>query len=129
MKNSSTLLLVLLFSFNYLFGQNKPFPQNVTYPNGFRSSAFSATVIQNAYNTWKNSFLVECNGMYRVTGDDPTMTISEGMGYGMILTAYFGEKEYFYGLLELYKSKRTTTAYNLMGWRVNCDGSGKESYT
>jgi endo-1,4-beta-D-glucanase Y len=105
----------------YLYCQTHPFPQNKTYPYGYKSSTISVNTIQNAYNSWKSSFLRECNGMYRVCVDDKAITISEGMGYGMILTVYFGEKDLFDGLFEFYKSKRTELAHNLMGWRVTCD--------
>jgi endo-1,4-beta-D-glucanase Y len=121
MKKVIILNLLLFISLSYLFSQTHPFPQNKTYPYGYKSSAISANTIRNAYSTWKNSFLRECNGMYRVCGDIDSITISEGMGYGMLLTAYFGEKEYFDGFLEFYKSKRTSQAYNFMGWRVTCD--------
>jgi endo-1,4-beta-D-glucanase Y len=60
--------------------------------------------------------------MYRVSSDDTTKTISEGMGYGMLLTAYYGEKNYYDGLFAFYKSKRTAEAYNLMAWSVTQDG-------
>jgi hypothetical protein len=74
-------------------GQSRPFPQNVTYPNGCKTSVISTTVLQNAYNRWKNSFLKSYQGMYRVCGDDTTITISEGMGYGMLLTGNFWKPE------------------------------------
>ena len=59
--------------------------------------------------------------MYRVSVGDTAITISEGMGYWMLITAYFGDKERFDRLLEFYKSKRTEQARNLMAWRVTRD--------
>jgi endoglucanase len=120
MNKIFTFAIIYILTSN-LWGQSRPFPQNTDYPNGYKSLVITTTVIQNAYYRWKNSFLKSCNGIYRVSGDDTTRTISEGMGYGMILTAYFGEKEYFDGLFEFYKSKRTSHAYNLMAWDVTCD--------
>jgi len=120
------VILVLLFflSGGYLFAQSpaRPFPQNVVYPYGYQTSVISASDIQTAYNRWKGSYLKTCNGMYRVSTDNTDETISEGMGYGMLLSAYFGEKDIFDGLLEFYKSKRTGEAYNLMAWKVTCSG-------
>jgi len=103
-------------------GQTRPFPQNMNYPYGFKTTVITTEQIENTYSRWKTLFLKSCNGMYRVCGDDESITISEGMGYGMLLTAYFGEKELFDGLLDFYLSKRTSNAYYLMGWRVNCEG-------
>jgi endo-1,4-beta-D-glucanase Y len=105
-----------------LIGQSRPFPQNVDYPYGYKTSVISATDVQTAYNRWKDLFLKSCNGMYRVCIDeDSAITISEGMGYGMLLTAYFGEKEIFDRLFAFYKSKRTAHAFNLMAWGVTCE--------
>ena len=105
-----------------LFGQNKPFPQNSDYPYGFKTSVIPEADITNAYNRWKDLFLLPAgDGMYRVCGDDTSITISEGMGYGMLLTAYHGEKDLFDGLYAFYNKNRTTEAYDLMGWRVTRD--------
>jgi endo-1,4-beta-D-glucanase Y len=122
LKNILIFAALFVVSVSCVFNQVRPFPQNVNYSNGYKTSVISATVIQNAYSRWKNLFLKSSNGMYRVAGDDTTITISEGMGFGMLLTAYFGEKVYFDGLLQFYKSKRTPEAYNLMAWKVTSDG-------
>jgi len=94
----------------------------VDYPYGYQTSVISTDTIQSAYNRWKSSYLKTCNGMYRVCIDDTTKTISEGMGYGMLLSAYFGEKGVFDSLFAFYKSKRTSKAHNLMAWEVTCTG-------
>jgi endo-1,4-beta-D-glucanase Y len=104
-----------------LFPQNRFFPQNMDYAYGFRTSEISAIDIQITYERWKKLYLKKCNGMCRVCVDDTNVTISEGMGYGMLLTAYLGEKETFDGLLEFYKTKKTDKALNLMAWRVTRD--------
>jgi endo-1,4-beta-D-glucanase Y len=122
MKKIAIVSAFLILYVCCVFGQAKPFPQNVNYANGYKTTVIPTNVVLNAYTRWKNSFLKSSNGLYRVSVDDTTRTISEGMGYGMVLTAYFGEKKYFDGLLAFYKSKRTAEAYNLMGWNVTQDG-------
>ncbi|MBN2009003.1 T9SS type A sorting domain-containing protein [candidate division KSB1 bacterium] len=122
MKRILFFAIFLLCATSLLQAQTRPFPQNVSYPNGYQTSIISTNHLQNAYNQWKRSFLKTYQGMYRVCDDDTTITISEGMGYGMLLTAYFGEQEIFDGLLQFYQSKRTDNAYNLMAWRVTRDG-------
>jgi len=121
-KNRVILVVLFLTSGVYLLGQNKPFPQNVDYPYGYQTSVISAIDMQIAYERWKKLYLKSCDEMYRVCNDDTTITISEGIGYGMLLTAYFGERERFDRLFDFYKSKRTSKAHNLMAWQVTRTG-------
>lgn len=120
MKNR--IILVMFFiSGIYLPGQLRRFPQNLDYPYGYQTSVISAIDLQVAYERWKKLHLKSFGEMYRVSIGDTAITVSEGMGYGMLLTAYFGEKGRFDRLFDFYKSKRTSKAHNLMGWRVTCD--------
>jgi endo-1,4-beta-D-glucanase Y len=121
MRRRDILIVVFLFSGASLLGQERLFPQNVNYPYGYKTSVISAIDVQIPYERWKNLYLKRCNGMYRVCIGDTAITISEGVGYGMLLTAYFGEKKWFDRLFEFYKTKRTDKAHKLMGWRVTCD--------
>lgn len=122
MKNRVFLVAFFFLSAGHLLGRtNLLFPQNVAYTYGYKTSVISAIDLQASYERWKNLYLKKCNEMWRVCTDDTSITISEGMGYGMLLSAYFGEKDIFDGLFEFYRNKRTTMAKNLMGWRVTCD--------
>jgi endo-1,4-beta-D-glucanase Y len=107
---------------NLVSGQYKPFPQNIDYPYGYMPATVTSVDAQNEYNRWKTAYLVTCNDMYRVTTTTASQSLSEGTGYGMLLTAYYGEKNYFDGLLKFYKSKCTSTAKGLMAWDVTCSG-------
>jgi endo-1,4-beta-D-glucanase Y len=120
LKNRAIYVVVFLFLGIYLCGQTRPFPQNVDYPYGYKTSVISAIDVQIAYERWKKLYLKSCDGMYRVCMTDTNRTISEGIGYGMLLTAYFGEKERFDRLFNFYKSKRTSKAHDLMAWDVTC---------
>jgi endo-1,4-beta-D-glucanase Y len=100
----------------------KSFPQNVNYPFGFKPDTITNQEALSTYKKWKELFLVECKGGYRVTGEQRDETRVEAIGFGMILTAYFGEKKEFDGLFNFYKSKRTANANNMMAWNVSCDG-------
>ena len=121
MKNRVILIALFFLSNIYLLGQTRLFPQNWDYPYGYQTPVISAIDLQITYESWKKLYLKSYSGMYRVCTDDTTATISEGMGYGMLLTAYFGEKSIFDGLFEFYKSKRTSKAHNFMAWKVTCD--------
>jgi endo-1,4-beta-D-glucanase Y len=118
----SLTILCFFLSLNIISGQHKPFPRNIDYPFGYMPATVTHADAQYEYNRWKNLYLVTCNDMYRVATTDNEQTLSEGTGYGMLLTAYYGEKDYFDGLLEFYKSKRTSTANGLMAWNVTCEG-------
>jgi len=123
MKNRVILVALFFLSGFYLLGQLRPFPQNVDYPYGYQAAGISADTVRAMYERWKSEFIRECNGMYLVRcTDDTSETRSEGMGYGMLLSAYFGEREVFDSLFAFYKSKRTSTALNLMAWQVTCAG-------
>ena len=76
----------------------------------------------NAYNTWKSSYVVACGSGYRVEFDDPTVTVSEGIGYGMLLAAYAGDQNLFNGLWTYYKAN--ADGNGLMNWRIaGCSGA------
>jgi endo-1,4-beta-D-glucanase Y len=103
--------------------QNKPFPQNVQYVKGFASKNISARQVRAVYDIWKRQYLkADCgSGYYRVEFGDPFgTTVSEGMGYGMLLTAYFGDRAEFDGLWKFVQKNRNPNG--VMGWKVNCSG-------
>jgi endoglucanase len=101
---------------------SRPFPQNVNYSFGFKASTVTYREAQNTYNKWNELYLVPCNNCYRVQCEGKDETRVEAIGFGMILTAYFGDKKEFDGLYNFYQSKRTVTANNMMAWNVSCNG-------
>ena len=78
----------------------------------------------NAYNTWKSNYVVNCGGsptQYRVLFDDGSSTVSEGIGYGMLLAAYAADKTLFDGLWAYYKAN--SDGNGLMNWKMSgCTG-------
>jgi endoglucanase len=101
---------------------SKPFPQNVSYPFGFKPTTITSQEALNTYNKWKELYLVQCNDAYRVQCDGKDETRVEAIGFGMLLTAYFADKDKFDGLYNFYKTKRSTEANNMMAWNVSCNG-------
>jgi endo-1,4-beta-D-glucanase Y len=124
--NKFFISAVVVFSMTGLVsGQARPFPQNITYAYGYKSTKVTSADAQSAYNSWKTVFLKnDCSNTawYRVNAEGNGESKSEGMGYGMILTAYYGEKTYFDGLLAFYKAKRIAGTKMLMQWDVTCTG-------
>ena len=70
-----------------------------------------------AYVDWKQRFLEVCpDGSVRVRYDDPAETVSEGIGYGMLLTAYHGDRGAFDGLWAFHQ--KNLNHNGLMNWKV-----------
>jgi endo-1,4-beta-D-glucanase Y len=102
---------------------SRPFPQNAPYAAGFRATNISADDARAQYQLWKTRYLKsDCGaGLTRVEFTEPMgSTVSEGMGYGLLLTAYFGDKTEFDQLYAFVKKNQNS--HGLMGWKVTCAG-------
>ncbi len=99
------------------YGAYGYFPSNVTEAEA-----------EKAYEAWKKSFVEDCgtSGL-RVKADDPSETLAEGMAYGALLSASWGEQKTFDGLWKYYASAAQLSdaakgiKSGLMGWRVWSD--------
>ena len=86
---------------------------------------FPATVLpshaKTAYTTWKTKYLKTCSGNRFRVAFNADETVSEGIGYGMLLTVGHGDRPEFDGLWAFYKSRSTG---GLMGWKGSgCDNT------
>ncbi|MFD1603218.1 glycosyl hydrolase family 8 [Flavobacterium artemisiae] len=118
----------LLFVMAFLFvaesqSQTQPFPANKVHGNGLMASTKNSQDAETSYNTWKGNFVTTCsNGRYRIKFDDPNKTVSEGIAYGMLLSAYKGDKTLFDGLWLYYKDN--VNSNGVMNWKINgCSGT------
>jgi endo-1,4-beta-D-glucanase Y len=114
-------------------GVNFPFPQNrqsnnCTYPTAYRNED-----VQALYNQWKTDTVTStglpsgCTGCLRVQrpkepGLDPNSTVSEGIGYGMLLAVYMNDQVLFDSLWKY--EQKFTDPVGLMNWYIKADGSG-----
>jgi len=108
--------------------QRRPFPQNGGYTYGFLPNTVGAKDALASYRAWKAKYLKsDCGGgTYRVEFTSPRgSTVSEGQGYGMVLTAYFGDRTEFDGLWK-FAQKNFAKEHGLMGWKVSCTGFFKD---
>jgi endo-1,4-beta-D-glucanase Y len=120
---ASLSVVATLLAGRAAFAQNKPFPQHNGYAHGFVPTTATSNDALASYNSWKTNYLkTDCgNGYYRVdNGTGNASSFSEGMGYGMVLTAYFGDKAAFDGLWKFVQ--KNFNMYGLMGWHVTCSG-------
>ena len=91
------LLFALQFNFNFLYSQTllKPFPQHVTYIKGIIKPDAPQDQLDKSvtsfYDKWKEHYIKEAgNGQCYVfsrEGQFDKQCVSEGQGYGMIITA------------------------------------------
>jgi endo-1,4-beta-D-glucanase Y len=110
-------------------GMNFPFPQNrqssnCVYPDGYRNEDVMA-----AYTQWKTDTVTSsgANGFLRVQrpnehGLDPNSTVSEGIGYGMLIAVYMGDQTVFDGLWKY--EQQHLNMDGLMDWYIKADGTG-----
>jgi endo-1,4-beta-D-glucanase Y len=72
-----------------------------------------------AYNLWKQTFVVSAGGGMRVqrpeNGND---TVSEGIGYGMLIAVYMNDQPLFDGLWTYWKANQATADGPLMTWQI-----------
>jgi len=98
---------------SYMYGIK---PTNLPTSGTYTTSQDAA----DAYNAWKTNFVVSCSNGSRVLFDDNSSTVSEGIGYGMLLSAYAGDKTTFDALWKYYKSH--SNGNGVMNWKYsNCD--------
>lgn len=115
--------LVSLLAAGPAAAQTHPFPTSAHYAQGFLPAAATSAAALSSYTNWKSHYLLgDCGGTYyrvdNATGN--ASTFSEGQGYGMVLTAYFGDKAQFDGLWSF--AQKNFNANGLMGWHVTCSG-------
>src|SRR3954469_5334190 len=121
MKN--LLLLSIAFLCLKSHSQTQPFPASKVYGNGLMATSKNSQDAQNNYDTWKTNFVADCsNGRKRIKFDDPSKTVSEGIGYGMLLSVYMADKTLFDGLWLYYKDN--VNSNGVMNWKINgCSGT------
>lgn len=99
-------------------------------PFGFKPTTVTLDDAKAAYADWKTNHLEDCTGgVYRVRWESDKLdaTVSEGIGYGMLLTVAYNEQTAFDGLWAYYK--KAAQGNGLMNWlRYGCDAHREEKY-
>jgi endo-1,4-beta-D-glucanase Y len=111
-----------------------PFPQSVKYPFGIRPSLSAEAItriVQNAYDNWLMLYLTRDGcpentyRIHRYLANDFD-TVSEGIGYGMLIMALMDNEKnqtqrYFDGLWKYYQSY--LNEFGLMYWKIDRQGN------
>jgi endo-1,4-beta-D-glucanase Y len=110
-------------------GTNFPFPQNrqssrCTYP-----ARYDNDDVQAAYQQWTNDTVTSsgANGFLRIQRPNdpgllPNSTVSEGIGYGMLIAVYMNDQNLFDNLWQY--EQHWADSNGLMNWYILADGSG-----
>jgi endo-1,4-beta-D-glucanase Y len=115
----------------------RPFPDHVHYAGAsimpsHVSQAAMDDAVRRAYDNWKTNYLRQTGGQGTwVKYDGSDSTVSEAQGYGMVVSAYLGDKPVFDSLRQFYKSHPSKLSPQLMAWKqslrdgkmVNVDGA------
>jgi endo-1,4-beta-D-glucanase Y len=126
-------VFALLMSQQIFAAAKFPFPQDQAYPNGIKPAGADHNAVQAAYTVWLNNFYEESGSVARIKWDTPTLTVSEGIGYGMLIMVYMDNatnntQAKFDKLWAYYKNFKDGN--NLMNWKITgfsgptSDGSG-----
>jgi endo-1,4-beta-D-glucanase Y len=100
-------------------------------PNGFKPTTVTTADADQAYADWKTGYLEDCGGgifRTRWESDRPDATVSEGIGYGMLLTVAHDDRTAFDGLWAYYK--KGAQSNGLLNWlRYGCDAHRDTKYS
>jgi len=126
-------------------GPQRPFPQHAAYPGqrlrpgGYTQGELDRHVLR-FYERWKSDYLKSAGRdaagrpLFYVAHakDRPRETVSEGMGYGLMIAAYMAGADpearvVFDGLFRFVRAHPSDRDPRLMGWIQPPDGSGNDS--
>jgi endo-1,4-beta-D-glucanase Y len=110
----------LFFSIFTSFAANYPFPQNkVAF--GIKAAAAASSDVQTAFQEWVSGYYEENGTEARIDFDTKSQTVSEGIGYGMLIMACMDNgqnntRTKFDKLWSYYKKWRDNNG--LMNWKI-----------
>ncbi|HEX2955318.1 MAG TPA: glycosyl hydrolase family 8 [Chitinispirillaceae bacterium] len=120
----SSFLTALMLPVTLLATPKFPFPQNAEYPYGIKPATINHDNIQKAYDDFVARFYEESQdkSKARIKWDTPSLTVSEGIGYGMLIMVYMDNatnntQEKFDKLWKYYNSYLNQNG--LMHWKID----------
>jgi len=125
MVNKAIFLLVLC-AFSAYSAVNFPYPQESSYGNGAAivTTSGASAALKAKFTSFMSTHYEENQDktLGRIKFDDLSQTVSEGIGYGMIMMVYFSDntksyKDEFDRLWAYYKKFVNTNG--LMNWKIN----------
>ncbi len=135
MKQLLCLIALAFFPLTIHAAAKFPFPQNAKYPFGILPSSVDANKVQEAYEEFMELY-EEQNNLARIKHDNLQNTVSEGIGYGMLILVYMDNSQNntqakFDKLWAYYNNFLDTKG--LMNWKISgfsqATNDGKNSAT
>jgi endoglucanase len=123
MKHFLCLIALTALTTTLLAVPKYPFPQNVKYPFGIKPANIDNAKVQKAFEDFMKLYKEsDDKTMARIQHDTPENTVSEGIGYGMMILVYMDNatnntQEKFDKLWNYYK-KFSGSIGGLMSWRI-----------
>jgi endo-1,4-beta-D-glucanase Y len=107
---------------------SRPFPQHVTYTAGVikptnATQAEMDAAVMATYALWKSTYVKSLGGQGdwvdcgKACGKTDNIAVSEGQGYGMVITAYMGDKTTFDAMYRYYVAHPSRFGPHLMAWQ------------
>jgi endo-1,4-beta-D-glucanase Y len=120
--NKLCFIIALILPITLFAAPKYPFPQNAKYPYGIQPSSVNNDAVQTAYQKWLQGFYEESGDKARIKWDTPSLTVSEGIGYGMLIMVYMDNatnntQAKFDKLWKYYNSFLNNNG--LMNWKIN----------
>jgi endo-1,4-beta-D-glucanase Y len=109
-----------LAAFTSTSGTAHPFPINGSVGSCTKPTGADGKFLLDAYVQWKATFVTPCGGNCVLRPENDNDVVSEGIGYGMLIAVFMGDKTLFDGLWSYEQSHKAVG--NLMTW---CLGSVK----
>ena len=123
LKKMAVLALTLTVLFSNVFAAPRfPFPQQTRYTNGIMPAGVDHKHVQSVYNVWLNGYYTESGDKARIKFDEPDNTVSEGIGYGMLIMVFMDNdvnntQGKFDKLWNYYQAFRDGNG--LMNWKIS----------
>lgn len=113
MKKRIILFLFTISAFN-IYAQSL---LNLGYDYGTLPTNINTNDLTSAYTSWKNTFTESCgDDRTRIKFDTSTQTVSEGIGYGMLIAVYMDDQDLFDGLWNYYNAFLNNNG--VMNWKI-----------
>ncbi len=115
-------IFILLFVVSVSWGApHFPFPQELNYGQGNVPTLAKSWKIQEKYESWLSNIYAESGSLARLRFDQLTETVSEGIGYGMLIFVFMDNannktQSKFDKLYNYYK--KYPDAKGLMHWKI-----------
>ncbi|MCX7727488.1 MAG: glycosyl hydrolase family 8, partial [Chitinispirillaceae bacterium] len=131
-KRNRVIVLLCCLIFSVFSAPRFPFPQQFKYRYGIMPEGVDHKAVQTVYEVWLKNYYEESGNQARIKFDEPENTVSEGIGYGMLIMVYMDNEKNntqpkFDKLYNYYKAH--LDGNGLMHWKIqgftnNVIGSG-----